>query len=115
MSLKIAGRLFAGPFPLDETEVRHNQAPVVFVVIAKEGKPWNPVFRVLGAGESGDGLAFRDHPRRAEWLMEAGQAPVLYFLAMPRSESSAADRQMLVEEIVARYAPPVGTVPISGM
>lgn len=116
MSLKIATQLFAGPFPLNETAVRHNQAPAVFVVIAKEGKPWNPVFRVLAAGETGSGMAFREHPQRMEWIAAtSGSMPVLYLHAMPRSDNSTADRQALVEAIIARYPPPNGIVPISGM
>ncbi|CAO3441345.1 hypothetical protein [Azospirillum endophyticum] len=116
MSLKIAGQLFAGPFPLDETTVRHNHAPAVFVVIAKEGKPWNPIFRVVAVGETGDGIKFHEHPQREEWIAAAnGQMPVLYLYAMPRSESSTADRQALVDAIIARYPLPNGIVPISGM
>lgn len=112
MSLKIAGQLFTGPFKLDETEIRVNQAPVVFAVISKEGQPWAPSFRLVDVGASSDaGVRFAEHPRHADWRAQAaGGAVSIYLLAMPRSQHSLADRERVVDEIRKVYNPPHGLV-----
>ncbi len=119
MSLKIAGRLFAGPFPVEKTVVRKNHQPAVYAVISREGKPWNPVFRLLEVGETGeDGIVFAEHAARPQWeeQAKAGQGAVgIYLYDMARSQCDAAARQAQVEEIRARYTPPTGIIPITGM
>ena len=54
MSLKLADHLFTGPFAIDTTEVRANQPPVVYAIVAKGGPAWAPVFRVVDIGASSD-------------------------------------------------------------
>ena len=54
MSLKLADHLFTGPFAIDTTEVRANQPPVVYAIVAKGGPGWAPVFRVVDIGASSD-------------------------------------------------------------
>src|SRR5262249_22939076 len=73
MSLKLAGLLFTGPFEIDTTEVRANQVPVVYAVIAKGGPSWAPVFRVVDVGAGSDqGVRFDIHPCRGDWKGQAG-------------------------------------------
>ena len=70
----LAGHLFTGPFAIDTTEVRANQVPVVYAIIAKGGQSWAPVFRVVDVGAGADdGIRFTDHPRRREWAGALGQ------------------------------------------
>ena len=48
-------------FPIDTTEVRSNQAPVVYAIIAKGGEAWAPTFRVVDIGFSEDaGVRFAE-------------------------------------------------------
>ena len=109
MSLKLAGRLFTGPFPLDAAEVRANQSPVIFAVIAKGGKPWAPFFRVVDIDASPDaGLRFADHSRRATWTIEPGESIGVYLFYAPRSEFSASERERIAEELRRQYDPPRG-------
>lgn len=108
MSIKLAGHLFTGPFPVDTTEVRANQVPVVYAVIAKEGQSWAPTFRVIDLGASPDeGLRFSDHPQRSAW----GEPSIsVYLLYLPRTKHTAADREQLATELRRHYDPPNGFV-----
>ncbi len=111
MSLKLAGRLFTGPFSVDATEVRANQVPVVYAIIAKGGQAWAPAFRVVDVGASPDqGVRFTDHPRRAEWRIEASETVGVYLFYAPRSEFSEADRARMADELRQKYDPPRGFV-----
>jgi hypothetical protein len=111
MSLKLAGQLFTGPFPIDATIIRANQQPVVFAVIAKGGPGWAPVFRVIDVGYSEDsGLDFSNHAQKQQWIAASDGVPDLYFLYMPKSQYSIADRWRIAEDIRRRYDPPHGLV-----
>jgi hypothetical protein len=111
MSLKLAGLLFTGPFAIDSTEVRANQAPVVYAVIAKGGPSWAPVFRVVDIGAGSDqGVRFEQHPRRQHWTAEAGESVGIYLFYAPRSEFSAADRERMAQELRQKYDPPRGVI-----
>jgi hypothetical protein len=111
MSLKLAGHLFTGPFAIDTTEIRTNQAPVVYAVIAKGGPSWAPVFRVVDVGSSPEqGLRFAEHPDRAAWVAESGESLGLYLFYGRRSEYSPADRERMVGELRRQYDPPKGFI-----
>ena len=113
MALKLGGHLFTGPFPIETTQVRANQSPVVFAVIAREGEAFAPSFRVIDIGFSEDqGLRFADHPRRAAWGAEAGGEAKLgvYLFYAPKSEYAHADRQRIASELAQKYDPPRGLV-----
>jgi hypothetical protein len=110
MSLKLADHLFTGPFPID-TEVRANQPPVVYAIVAKGGPAWAPVFRIIDIGASPDeGLRFADHPQRSAWSAAGGEALSVYLFYAPRSKYSAADRERMADALRTRYDPPNGTV-----
>src|ERR1700730_1703440 len=88
MSLKLAGLLFTGPFAVETTEVRANQVPVVYAVIAKGGSSWAPVFRVVDVGAGPDeGVCFSEHPRRQAWKAEAGESVGVYLSIRPARSS----------------------------
>jgi hypothetical protein len=111
MSLKLAGHLFTGPSPIDSTELRANQTPVVFAIIAKGGSAWAPVFRVVDIGASPDeGIRFAAHAQGAKWIAQPGESLGLYLLSLPRSEYSLADRERLTAELRQKYDPPNGFV-----
>jgi hypothetical protein len=111
MSLKLAGLLFTGPFEIDTTEVRPNQIPVVYAVIAKGGPSWAPVFRVIDVGAGADqGVRFEQHPRRQYWTSEAGESVGIYLFYAPHSEFTAADRERMAEELRQKYDPPRGFI-----
>jgi hypothetical protein len=111
MSVKLAGHLFTGPFPVDATEVRANNIPVVYAIIAKAGQAWAPTFRLVDVGASPDqGLRFADHPQRAAWEAPPGEAVSVYLLNMPRGKYAAQDRERLAEEIRRQYDRPRGMI-----
>ena len=111
MSLKLADYLFTGPFAIDTTEVRANQPPVVYAIVAKGGPAWAPHFRVVDIGASSDqGLRFADHPRRGTWVVAANETIGVYLLNLPRSKFTAADRERIATHRRNRYDPPRGTV-----
>ena len=111
MSLKLADHLFTGPFAIDTTEVRANQPPVVYAIVAKGGPGWAPVFRVIDIGASSDeGVRFAGHPRRDGWTGEASETLGVYLLPMPRSKFSTADRERIAAQLRSQYDPPRGIV-----
>src|SRR5687767_8735155 len=111
MSLKLCDRLFTGPFEIDSTEIRANQPPVVFAIVAKGGASWAPTFRVVDVGASpDDGVCFSEHPRRAEWTAGASETVGIYFFYAPRSKFTDADRERLAAQLRAHYDPPRGLV-----
>ena len=100
-----------GRFAIDTTEVRANQPPVVYAIVAKGGPAWAPVFRVVDIGASSDaGVRFADHPRRGAWAAEAGETVGVYLFPMPRSKFSAADRERVAAQLRSQYDPPRGVV-----
>src|SRR5690242_5309231 len=109
MSVKLAGHLFTGPFSVDATEVRANNVPVVYAIIAKGGQAWAPTFRLVDIGASPDqGIRFADHPQRGAWEASPGEAISVYLMNMPRGKHSAEDRERLADEIRRQYDPPRG-------
>lgn len=118
MSLKISSQLFTGPFEIDATEIRSNQRPAVFCIISKEGLPWDPMFRVVAVGESGDnGMRFAEHPDRNLWndLAKRDNPPQVYLFPMSKSDGyDAEERQKFVDAIIKDYCPPKGLVSIRG-
>jgi hypothetical protein len=111
MSIKLGGHLFTGPFPVDTTEVRANQVPAVFAVIAKGGQSWAPVLRVVDIGATPDeGVRFSGHPRRAQWQAQAGESIGVYLFYAPRSEYATSDRERMAEKLRRQYEPPNGLV-----
>jgi hypothetical protein len=111
MALKLSGNLFTGPFPIERTEIRANQPPVVYAIIARGGEPWAPTFRVLDIGFSEEnGFRFGDAPNRAAWTAEAGAQIGVYLFYAPREEYSRDQRRSLAEELRRKYNPPNGLV-----
>lgn len=111
MSLKLSDQLFTGPFSIDELEIRQNQRPVVYAIIAKGGKSWAPEFRVVDVGASPDaGMRFADHPRRADWVAGTNDTLGVYVFYTPRSQFSDSDRERLVQQLRTAYDPPRGMV-----
>jgi hypothetical protein len=111
MALKLAGHLFTGPFPIDSTEVRGNQPPVVYAIIAKGGEPWAPTFRVLDIGFSGDtGVRFGELPNCAAWVADGGPQVGVYLFYAPRSEYSLDQRRSMADALRQTYDPPNGFV-----
>jgi hypothetical protein len=111
MALKLAGYLFTGPFPIDTTEVRSNQAPVVYAIIAKGGEPWAPTFRVIDIGFSEDaGIRFAEAPNAPGWKTQGGDEIGVYLFYAPRSEYSLDDRRAIASALQRIYNPPNGFV-----
>jgi hypothetical protein len=111
MSLKLGGHLFTGPFTIDTAEIRANQIPAVYAIIARGGPSWAPVFRVVDVQASPDqGLRFADHPSRSNWTGEANESLAIYLLNLPRSEFRTADRERIAQQLRQHYSPPKGFV-----
>ena len=107
MSLKLAGHLFTGPFEIGTTEVRANQVPVIYAIIAKGGPSWAPIFRVVHIGTSPEsGTRLAEHPNRADWSAKPGETLSVYLFYARRSEYSAADREQFAGELRRLYTPP---------
>jgi hypothetical protein len=111
MSLKLAGLLFTGPFPIETTEVRANQSPVVYAVVAKKEPSWAPVFRIVDVQAASDqGVRFADHPHRPTWAAQPGESVGIYLFNAPRSQYGSADRERIAEELRKKYDPPNGVL-----
>ena len=116
MALKIAGHLFTGPYEVEKAVVRKNHQPVVFAVLSKEGPPWDPAFRVIEVGATGEGGAvFADDPRCPEWRTKAEGQLCIYMLPLEGAEFRSVDaREKLADEIRTRHAPPNEFVRVTG-
>lgn len=111
MSLKICDHLFYGPFKIDATIVKPNHVPVVFAIVAREGKPWDPRFRLLDVGFSpAGGLVFADHPQRSTWEQQATGTVGIYLLDVPGQNE--AHRHDIAEMIRKTLNPPNGVIQI---
>ena len=107
MSIKLAGRLFTGPFPVETSEVRANQIPAVFAVVAKGGQAWAPVFRVVDVGATPEaGIRFAEHPQRSHWQPRVGESIGIYLFYAPRSEFTIVDREQIAQELRRQYEAP---------
>ncbi len=109
MAIKLSGFLFTGPFPIDSTEVRSNQSPVVYAIIVKAGEPWSPSFRVIDVGCSEDkSLRFSDLLNRDQWAEQYGKQASVYLFYASRSEYSADQRRAMAASLRQMYDPPNG-------
>jgi hypothetical protein len=116
MALKISGHLFTGPYDLDKTVVRRNHLPVIYAVLSKEGPPWDPMFRVIDVGASGEeGIAFGLDARRDGWKAGAKGQVCLYMMPLETSEyRTLEEREALADALRAQHAPPNDIIGISG-
>ncbi|MDQ7248364.1 hypothetical protein [Dongia sedimenti] len=107
MSIKIKGYLFTGPFPVEKTNRRANQAETVFAVVRKGGSAWDPVFELLDLGRTGStGMAFADHPHAAAWRGGDGTLASIYLLDTTTQPEAAADLDKVVGDILAAHTLP---------
>ncbi len=115
MALKIAERLFTGPYALDESRVRKNQSAAVYAIISRSGEPWNPTFRLIDVDETGDqGVHFRTHEKRPEWeRYNDGELSIYFFYMSVRAGHTADQRRWLVDAIKAQYDPPNGMISLA--
>jgi hypothetical protein len=116
MGLKISGRLFYGPSPIDKVVIKKNHAPAVFAIVSRTGDPWNPLFRLIDVGFSGtEGIVLADHPRRSQWEAENDGVLQVYLLDLKRHEGDPTARaQAIIEEYRQRYEPPNGFISLAG-
>ncbi|HTV27535.1 MAG TPA: hypothetical protein VMF32_07110 [Xanthobacteraceae bacterium] len=107
MSLTISGVLFTGPFAIAKTVIRRNQDPCVYAVVSKSGQPWDPEYRLIACGDSGDeGHDFSADPRTAGWE-QTGSDVSLYLCRVPRDDDpGGARRRELVRQISDDHVPP---------
>ena len=117
MSLKIGTYLFTGPFDIDKAVVRKNKAAAIYAIVCRAGEPWNPTFRVLAFGESGDeGLTFAEHPNRCRWEADNdGELGVYLLTGTDNHVFSTEERLSIVTELQTQYPPHNANIPISGM
>lgn len=106
MSIKVQGLLFSGPYDLEKTTVRHNHVAVVYVVVDKVGEAWDPKYRILDVAETGgQTVAFKDHPKLAEWKAASkGQVSLYFHSPEAGARDAAAIRTRIVAEIRADLA-----------
>ena len=107
MSIKIQGYLFTGPFPVEKTSRRANQAETVFAVVQKAGSSWDPIFQLLDLGRTGaGGVVFAEHPRAGDWRAAEGTPASIYLLDVTTQPEAAADLDKVASEILAAYTLP---------
>jgi hypothetical protein len=116
MGLKISGRLFYGPSPIDKVVIKKNHPPALFAIVCRTGDPWNPTFRMIDIGFSGtEGMVLADHTRRSEWEAENDGALQVYLLDLKRHEGDPVARaQAIIAEYRERYQPPKGFISLAG-
>jgi len=116
MGLKISGRLFYGPSPIDKVVIKKNHPPALFAIVSRTGDPWNPMFRLIDIGFSGtEGLALADHPRRSGWEAENDGVLQVYLLDLKRHEGDPVARaQAIIAEYREYYQPPKGFISLAG-
>lgn len=115
MGLKISGRLFYGPSPVDQVVVKKNHSPAVFAIVSRSGESWNPIFRLLDVGYSGDeGMILSDHPKVGQWEAENDGALQVYLLDLKRKDGDPAERaKAIIDEFCAKYQPPKGIISLA--
>ncbi len=115
MGLKISGRLFYGPSPIDKVVVKKNHAPVVFAIVSRSGEPWNPVFRLLDVGFSGsDGMILSQHPGVTQWEADNDGILQVYVLDLKRQDGDPAARAgAIIKEFREKYQPPKGLISLA--
>jgi hypothetical protein len=116
MGLKISGRLFYGPSPIEKVVIKRNHPPAVFAIVSRTGDPWNPLFRLIDVGFTGsEGMVLADHPRRSEWEAQNDGVLQVYLLDLKRHEGDPATRaQAIIDEYGERYRPPKGFISLAG-
>jgi len=117
MGLKLGGYLFSGPFDLGKAKVRKHQKAVVFGIICREGKAWDPVFRVIDIDQSGsEGIVFAEDERMSEWSEKGGENISVYYLEDDNGVTETVEgRSSLVNDLRSSFPPPNATVSVDGM
>tara|TARA_A100001015_G_C15030764_1_gene733101 strand:- start:836 stop:1177 length:342 start_codon:yes stop_codon:yes gene_type:complete len=113
MALKLGNHLFYGPFLIEKVNIRQNQTPVIFAIVSKSGEAWNPEFRLVDAGASGEGgLILSAHPNFAQWHNQVGELQVYLLDVRGSSAKGLAAREKLAKEIAEFFAPPDNIIPL---
>jgi hypothetical protein len=115
MGLKISGRLFYGPSPVDQVVVKRNHSPAVFAIVSRSGESWNPTFRLLDVGYSGtEGMVLSENPNVKQWELDNDGELQVYLIDLKRKDGDPAERaQAIIDEYRERYHPPKGFISLA--
>jgi hypothetical protein len=96
--------------------VRKNKAAAVFAIICRSGDAWDPSFRALDFGETGEtGMTFSRHPDRSKW--EAANDGELGIYLLTENELDATGkktRKLIVKNLSQNFLKPNTFIPLSG-
>lgn len=111
MGLKIAGRLFSGPYPMETFRRRANQPQVVYAVVSRSGPGWDPVYRLVDVGTSGDaGLEFARVAAEAAWQPIDGGTLLLFVDFIDDRRTTHQERAQIVQQVREAYEIPGGII-----
>ena len=115
MGLKISGRLFYGPFSIDQVMVKKNHSPALLAIVSRTGDPWNPIFRLLDVVYSGaEGMKLSDHPKVNHWEAENDGVLQVYLLDLKRQDGDPDARAgTIIDEYRQKYHPPKGIISLA--
>ena len=116
MSLKIGCYLFTGPFSIEKAVVRKNKAAAVFAIVSRSGNSWDPCFRALDFGESGEsGMTFSTHPDRTKWEAKNDGELGIYLLNENELDvSGEKNRKLIVKDLSKHFLQPDTFILLSG-
>jgi len=107
MGLKIASRLFSGPYSMQTFKRRANQSQVLFAVVSKSGPSWDPDHHLIDIGTHDDeGVNFAAVAEVADWESINGGTLLLFVDFFDNRRTTRTERDAFVEEIRSAYKIP---------
>lgn len=111
MGLKIAGRLFSGPYPMDTFKRRANQSQVVYAVVSRSGMIWDPDFHLVDVGTTDDdGCEFKKIMAEADWKPINDGTLMLFVDFLDNRRTKRTEREAIVAQIRDAYEIPGGYI-----
>lgn len=114
MGLKIANRLFSGPYDMAKFRRRKNQSAVIYAIISKSGPSWDPNHHLVAVDTHGDeGLDFTEVAEAADWPCPEGGSLCLFVDFLDNHKTTAETRRKIVDEIRQTLDVPGAFIPIA--
>lgn len=114
MGLKIASRLFSGPYGMSTFKRRRNQSAVIYAVVSKSGPPWDPDHHLVDLGtHDDDGLDFAALARAKSWQPIGEGTLMLFIYFLDDRRTTLAEREAELAEMRSRLEIPGAFIPIA--
>lgn len=114
MGLKIADRLYSGPYDMQTFRRRKNHTPVIYAIISKSGLPWDPDHHIIDIGTHPDeGMEFAAVAADHSWEPVSDGKLMLFIDFLDNRRTTIEERFSEIERVRNQLDIPGGYIPLA--